>query len=101
MGRLLGRELIENMPEGLELKENSLHPKEGYELVPSKDGHRVMLMSRKTGLGVCDCDCKCIEGAGTCDPIGGIIGCTKTNCDKCKYLLHVYDRPILFDRTKW
>jgi hypothetical protein len=90
-----------NAPEGLVFVANTWRPDKGWELVPSKDGNKVMLMQVGGNKGSAGYECKCMEGAGPCGERKDIIMCIPETCTKCSTVLKVYKNHIMVDRANW
>ena len=90
-----------NAPDGLERRGDEWHPAEGWELLPSKDGKKVMLLQTGSNTGSAGYECRCDEGAGDCGLRKDIIMCIPDVCTKCSTVLKIYNNHISVDRTKW
>jgi hypothetical protein len=91
----------ENAPEGLEFRDNSWSPSDGWELVQSKDGQRVMLLQTGTNTGSAGYECKCNAGTGACTVRKDIVMCVADECTDCSTVLKIYNQRFAINRADW
>lgn len=91
----------DNAPEGITFMDSTWQAGKGWEIVPSKDGKKAMLMQTGTDTGSAGFECKCNAGTGKCALRRDIIMCIADECTDCSTVLKIYNRRISINRTEW